>query len=410
MFSRTVLLIAFGGMLSLATRAPAVAATAAEPATAAPAPAAAATTPAAAGEPAAQSSAKHEVESAPIEEVVEAIDNGYRSNAYIVRWHGARVLVNDLLAEGHLEVGDTLHFMVMRNDVVGQKILNFMSTEHSARPHKKAAQSQLNVTTETSTASVEEVLSVQDDGYRSIAYLAKWHGLRVAVTDPLASTSQHVGDSINIVATHSALADRQLLMFNLLPDEKSLPATANTRSPDKATVEEVLNSQIDGASYLTYLVRWHGSAVALMSLEGSAPLHQVGDSIPIRVSRMSRTGKDGILAFGIDNATEQATTGAPASADSAQESMSVSANSTQDSATVERVLSAKDDGYLYRSYVVTWHGAQVVIPTITSTPQHEVGDCISFTVTHFTQQGQSRLIFFLFDLPTAKPSASDSKS
>src|SRR5579871_5286472 len=125
MFSRTVLLIAFGGMLSLATRAPAVAATAAEPATAAPAPAAAATTPAAAGEPAAQSSAKHEVESAPIEEVVEAIDNGYRSNAYIVRWHGARVLVNDLLAEGHLEVGDTLHFMVMRNDVVGQKILNF---------------------------------------------------------------------------------------------------------------------------------------------------------------------------------------------------------------------------------------------------------------------------------------------
>jgi hypothetical protein len=129
-------------------------------------------------------------ETAVVEEVVSAVDAGYRFRAFVVRWHGARVLVSDPLAESQGDVGDSIRFIVSRHDLNGLRHLSFLSVDNDADRHRKATQvetpdSSVKSETPTATATIEEVLSAEDDGYRFNAYLATWRGTRIAVSTGL---------------------------------------------------------------------------------------------------------------------------------------------------------------------------------------------------------------------------------
>src|SRR5271170_4999248 len=101
------------------------------------------------------------VESAAIEEIVETVDGGYRFNAYIVPWHGARILVPDPLSQGHLAVGDSVRFLVMHQDIQDRKLLMLMSAERTAAAGA-APQVLPTVNSSTASATVEEVLRAED--------------------------------------------------------------------------------------------------------------------------------------------------------------------------------------------------------------------------------------------------------
>jgi hypothetical protein len=62
-------------------------------------------------------------ERATIEDVLSTVQDGYRSRAYIVTWHGSRVLVSDPLAESNKSTGDSIDFIALHHDVYGNRIL-----------------------------------------------------------------------------------------------------------------------------------------------------------------------------------------------------------------------------------------------------------------------------------------------
>ena len=191
---------------------------------------------------------------AVIEEVISAVDDGYRFRAYVVRWHGARVLVSDPPSESNGAVGDTIHFMVTRHDVDGRRLLSFIGNDLDAARHGKATQNNSLDSSnklETGTATIEEVLHAEDGGYHFVAYLASWHGSRIAICDPLASS--HAGH----IAT----------------------------TTDTATVEEVLTTRVQSNRFVAYIVKWHGTRVAISDMFATTH-YAVGDQIEFPVSRV----------------------------------------------------------------------------------------------------------------------------
>ena len=71
------------------------------------------------------------------------------------------------------------------------------------------------------TATVEEALSLQSDGYRYVAYIVKWHGARVAVSDAFSNTSYAVGDRINFPASRATSSSGRQLSFLMFSFDKS---------------------------------------------------------------------------------------------------------------------------------------------------------------------------------------------
>jgi hypothetical protein len=69
-------------------------------------------------------------------------------------------------------------------------------------PESKTASPSLKV----ETASVEEVLATDDDGFRASTYVVRWYANRVLLVDPLASTPLAVGDDAHFLVTHLAVA------------------------------------------------------------------------------------------------------------------------------------------------------------------------------------------------------------
>ena len=125
-----------------------------------------------------------EVAKAAIEEVLEAVDDGYRFDAYIVSWHGARVLVSAPLTDGHLQVGDELSFMVVKLKLPetalggGQQLLTLTTFDRPDVPHVPAS---VGAGVEQATMPIQEVLKAEQDGYQQTVYIGQWHGMRVAV-------------------------------------------------------------------------------------------------------------------------------------------------------------------------------------------------------------------------------------
>jgi hypothetical protein len=337
---------------------------------------------------------------AVIEDVIEAVDDGYRFNAYVVRWHGVRVVVSDPTSQGHLAVGDTLHFIAGHSDVIkGQRMLSFISTEHDANSSDHAGLSAASSAVQSETSTVEEVLTAQEDGYQFTAYIIRWQGKRVAVIDMQSSPPQAVGDQIDLVVMRMAPMGRKVLGF-LKPPINVGQAAAHTQ--DTGIVEEVLRGRVDGDAYADYIVRWRGFEVAVSastswpSTGATAQPANVGEGIPLTISRTKLPSSAGILHF---------VAGTPGDTAISQVwPKDLSMVVTNAKGTVERVLTAQADDYHYRAYIVIWHGTQVAVDDAFSSTHFKVGDQVAFTVARTGATGNGQLMFTLFDFPRAQGS------
>jgi len=337
------------------------------------------------------------MESAPIEEVMEASDGGFRFDAFVVRWHGARVLVSDPLGVCHLSVGDRIRFMVARSDVAGRHLLTFMSLERPEGQPSAASAPPPSFAGQSAAATVEEVLSVTDGDYRSAAYVVQWRGQRVAVTD-LAGGRLLPGAPIQIMASRLSVMGHQVLQFVNLPAATASDATGAAASAnvahDVGLIDEVLKGTFGGDSYAAYIVSWHGAQVALDPAK-LAQLQQAGETALLRVRRVDlplSPGK-GTLVFATDTPDDTAPTA----------DVAASAAGSMVQGVVERVLQAQVEGYHYRAYVVRWSGSQVAVDDMFATTNYKRGDQITFIMGRGVSGGERRVAFLLIDPKAAMP-------
>ena len=158
-----------------------------------------------------------------IEEVLSANVDGFGYTAYVLSSLGARIVVDDSPGAIPHRVGDQVSFVSQRiasPKSSGPGILRF---EPSAPEAVKL--DDVNLSTTQETATVAEVLTMQTDGYRYVAYIVNWHGARVAVSDAFSNTNYATGDRINFPAARATSpSGRQLsfLLFNF--DKSAVPA------------------------------------------------------------------------------------------------------------------------------------------------------------------------------------------
>jgi hypothetical protein len=154
-----------------------------------------------------------------IEEVLGTNVDGFGYTAYILDSLGARIVVEGVLGATPHRVGDQISFVSQRiqsPNSSGHGILRFEPSAPEADEHES-----VNLSMTQETATVEEALSMQSDGYRYVAYIVKWHGARVAVSDVLSNTSYAVGDRIDFPASRAALPGGRQLSFLLFNFDKS---------------------------------------------------------------------------------------------------------------------------------------------------------------------------------------------
>ncbi len=371
-------------------------------------------------------SAPPKAQTATIEEVMATDEDGYRARSYVVRWHGARVLVTDPLSRTHLSIGGSISFIAARHEVAGQRILSFVLDGRQAcrcddRSPKPSAPVVEAASAEMKTGLVEEVLSAQQDGYRFVAYIVQSHGSRLAVADPVARTHSAVGDSISFMANRIKLdgagvasfmimpagagsesrpdsvaaaavpTPTQTPMTTLIPGATQPPGAAQapgaTSSTETGVIDEILTTSVDGYGYTAYVVRALGSRVVVDDT-GDAKPHRVGDEISLVVRRLTVTAGQGVLIIALKSAS--------ASRDM-PEAMQMSM--TNDTAMVEEILTTETNGYRFMAYIVKWNGARVAVSDIFATTRYAVGDRIAFPIARSESADRRLLRFMLFNLP-----------
>lgn len=344
-------------------------------------------------------------ETALIEEVVAAVDDGYRFRACVVRWHGVRVLVSDPLADSHGGVGDSIRFIASRHDVDGMRLLSFTSVDHNADRHRSAPQKAIRDSTISSEdATIDEVLSAEDDGYRFTAYLATWHGTRIAISDPLARSHDVSGSPVTFVALHTGATGERLLSF--VNTDQSAPAGSNraeralarSTSPETGIVDEVLTTEAEGYLYRAYVVQWRGSRIVVSDQE-AVTHYQVGDGVTFLSQRWALPGKTGggVLSFAWSNTSDS----------SATPPFAGHLSTTNDTAAIEEVLTNQIESDRFVAYIVRWHGARVAISDVFASTHYAAGDCIVFPVSRSESSGQQQLGFMLFNFPRIQPRPPD---
>ena len=81
-------------------------------------------------------------------------------------------------------------------------------------------------THETADAQVLKVFNCKDGDYKFVAYEVKWKDHDVIVSDPLAKSDYHVGDTIRVLVLKSHLPNgnpEYLLSFHVMPPMPQLP-------------------------------------------------------------------------------------------------------------------------------------------------------------------------------------------
>ena len=79
-------------------------------------------------------------ETAIVEHVFSASDNGFSCIAYQITWHGQQVIVDDPIHSTNFKVGDRLGVLVMRHDMSspsepkGQRLLSFQVLPYVPAP------------------------------------------------------------------------------------------------------------------------------------------------------------------------------------------------------------------------------------------------------------------------------------
>jgi hypothetical protein len=161
-------------------------------------------------------------ESGTIVEVLAAQSGDYRYRAYVVQWHGTRVIVPDPASQADYQAGDTLTFRSQRISgaaPVGSLLAFTMPDAQAAATSQQPAVPPASQQSVQETAAVAEVLQAQDGANRFQAYLIDWHGARVAVLDMFANSQLAVGQPVSFsVARVDAVGadpseDRKQLAF-----------------------------------------------------------------------------------------------------------------------------------------------------------------------------------------------------
>jgi hypothetical protein len=166
-----------------------------------------------------QSAATKSEQTGVVEEVLRANADGFGYTAYILNSLGTRVVVEDVPGATPHRVGDQISFASERiasPKSSGPGILRF---EPLAPGADKQEDVNLSITQETAT--VAEVLTLQTDGYRYVAYVVNWHGARVAVSDAFSTTNYAAGEQIAFPASRATLPSGRQLSFLLFSFDKS---------------------------------------------------------------------------------------------------------------------------------------------------------------------------------------------
>lgn len=362
-------------------------------------------------------------EAASLEEVLAIEDDGYHASTYIVRWHGNRVLLVDPLALTRLTVGDNVSFVVSHEDIGGRRLLSFVLTRNQdcrcedkrrppTAPPKDRDPGPISGGADFKTGIVEEVLSAEDHGYRSIGYIVQAQGKRIAIADPIAQSHYGIGDSISFLAVRSKLKGLSLLAFTAMPADVSgarpapgvTPTAKLVTEPQSGVITEILKTSDADYSYRAYIVEALGARLVVED-SSDASAHQVGEQLAFASRRVANplTPGHGLLSFGL--ATQQDVT------DNALEGAHVSLRT--DTATVDEILTTDLNGDRYVAYIVKWNDARVAISDVFASTHYAVGDRITFPVTRAGAAGQGHLYFMIFNFaqpspPTQKSTASDS--
>lgn len=74
---------------------------------------------------------KVETASARVEQVFNAMDDGFEQRLYLVKYHEKYVVVDDPLCSTDFAIGDKIYFLVLRHDMSeshsdGKKLLHFV--------------------------------------------------------------------------------------------------------------------------------------------------------------------------------------------------------------------------------------------------------------------------------------------
>jgi hypothetical protein len=159
-----------------------------------------------------------------VEEVLRTNVDGFGYTAYVLNSLGARIVVDESPGAIPHRVGDQVFF-------VSQRIASPKSSEPGILRFEPSApeavkQDGVNMSTTQETATVAEVLSMQTDGYRYVAYIVNWHGARVAVSDALSNTNYAMGDRISFPAARFTSPSGRQLSFLLFNFDKSAMAAA----------------------------------------------------------------------------------------------------------------------------------------------------------------------------------------
>jgi hypothetical protein len=340
--------------------------------------------------PAAKSSPK--TLSAAVEEVVASEDAGFKAIGYVIRWHGTRVVVVDPLARSRLNVGDSMNFIVSHQDVSDKRLLSFIFTGPACKcddkSRKPRATQSVNSGAKSAVGLVEEVLDAQEDGYRFVAYVVQAQGARIAVSDPLAQSHHVVGENISFLALSNDAAGNPVMTFLATPPAQN-PTQAQrqialSKSERTGVIEEVLGTNVDGFGYTAYILNSSGARIVVDDVPGAVP-HRVGDQFSFVSQRIERPNSPGpgILRF-------------EPSALQVDKQEDVNLSLTQETATVEQVLSTQTDGYRYVAYIVKWQGARVAVSDALSNTSYAVGDEIHFPASRVASPGGRQLSFLLF--------------
>jgi hypothetical protein len=159
-----------------------------------------------------------------VEEVLRTNVDGFGYTAYVLNSQGARIVVDEVPGAIPHRVGDQVSF-------VSQRIASPKSSEPGILRFEPSApeavkQDDVNISTTQETATVAEVLTMQTDGYRYVAYIVNWHGARVAVSDAFSNTNYAIGDRINFPAARATSPSGRQLSFLLFNFDKSAMAAA----------------------------------------------------------------------------------------------------------------------------------------------------------------------------------------
>lgn len=227
---------------------------------------------------------------------------------------------------------------------------------------------------------VEDVISLEDAGYRFRAYIVGWQGSRVLVSDPLAQTDRRIGDNLQFLAMRINVGARHLLAFTTAEHQArrpTLPAalhqTSNTRISTlerRGVIEEVLRAHVGAYQFVGYIVRDGDKRIALVD-PSLGRTHVIGEEISF-LSTRTATARRQLAGF------EMIHGGAAA----AYSGTILTAHLATQSGVVTDVLSAQVNGYQYRAYVVQWHDNRLLLAGSSAGTDYRVGDTLPFVAHH----------------------------